>query len=43
MTKYATVRIPQDMANRADAFIGVQGFTSRADIVNEALRDFFTK
>jgi len=36
--RYSTVRIPRDLADETDELIGTKGFTSRAEIVKEALR-----
>jgi hypothetical protein len=36
---YATVRFPQEFAKEVHSLIGTKGFTSRAEIVKEALRD----
>jgi len=35
---YAAVKIPEGLAEEVDQLIGRHGFTSRAEIVKEALR-----
>ncbi len=40
---YATVRLPQDFAKEMDKLIGKRGFTSRAEIVKEAVRELLSK
>jgi Arc/MetJ-type ribon-helix-helix transcriptional regulator len=40
---YATVRLPKEFALKIDKLIGKQGFTSRAEIVKEAVRVLFSK
>jgi len=38
--KYATVKIPQELATRLDEFVADLGYRSRAEIVNDAIRRF---
>jgi metal-responsive CopG/Arc/MetJ family transcriptional regulator len=38
--KYATVKIPQELASRLDEFVSDMGYRSRAEIVNDAIRRF---
>jgi len=38
--KYATVKIPQELASRLDEFVSDMGYISRAEIVNDAIRRF---
>jgi len=38
--EYVGVKIPKDLADLLDKHIGTQGFSSRADVVNEAIRKF---
>lgn len=38
--KYVQVKIPQNLALELEKFVGWLGFSSRADIVNSALRTF---
>jgi Arc/MetJ-type ribon-helix-helix transcriptional regulator len=40
---YATVRLPKEFAMKIDKLIGKQGFTSRAEIVKEAVRELLNK
>jgi metal-responsive CopG/Arc/MetJ family transcriptional regulator len=39
-SKYATVKIPQELASRLDEFVSNMGYRSRAEIVNDAIRRF---
>jgi len=43
MTKYITVRLPECYHREMDKLIEKYGFTSRADVVKSALREFFQK
>lgn len=36
--EYATVRIPKNLTDEVDTLVGSFGFTSRAEIVKEAIR-----
>ena len=38
--KYATVKIPLDLATKLDKFVADMGYRSRAEIVNDAIRRF---
>ena len=38
--KYATVKIPQELAMKLDEFVVDLGYRSRAEIVNDAIRRF---
>jgi len=38
--KYATVKIPQELATKLDEFVADLGYRSRAEIVNDAIRRF---
>jgi metal-responsive CopG/Arc/MetJ family transcriptional regulator len=40
--RYVSISIPEDLANRVDEILkeGDWGFRTRAEIVNEALREF---
>jgi len=38
--KYATVKIPQELAAKLDEFVADLGYRSRAEIVNDAIRRF---
>ncbi len=40
---YSTVRVPEEFAAEMDKLIGTRGFTSRAEIVKEAVRELLTK
>ncbi|MDR0372961.1 MAG: ribbon-helix-helix domain-containing protein [Nitrososphaerota archaeon] len=40
---YSTIRVPQEFATEIDKLIGKHGFTSRAEIVKEAVRQFLQK
>jgi metal-responsive CopG/Arc/MetJ family transcriptional regulator len=37
---YATVKIPQELAEKLDEFVADLGYRSRAEIVNDAIRRF---
>jgi len=41
--KYSTIRVPQEFATEIDKLIGAHGFTSRAEIVKEAVRQHLQK
>jgi len=45
LTEYSTVRIPKELVDRVDAFLKRQslGYTSRAEVVKDAVRDFLEK
>jgi len=45
MTDYATVRLPKELVDQIDSFLKKQtlGYTSRAEIVKDALRSFLEK
>jgi len=38
--EYVCVKIPKNLADLVDKCIGTRGFSSRADVVNEAIRRF---
>jgi metal-responsive CopG/Arc/MetJ family transcriptional regulator len=38
--KYATVKIPLELAEKLDKFVADMGYRSRAEIVNDAIRRF---
>jgi len=38
--KYATVKIPQELATKLDEFVSDMGYRRRAEIVNDAIRRF---
>ena len=39
-SKYATVKIPSELAEKLDRFVPDMGYRSRAEIVNDAIRRF---
>ncbi len=43
MTEYVTIKLPEEVAKQIDKLIGKHGFDSRADVVKDALRQFFEK
>jgi metal-responsive CopG/Arc/MetJ family transcriptional regulator len=45
MTGYSTVRIPKELVDQIDAFLKKQslGYTSRAEVVKDAVRSFLEK
>lgn len=38
--KYATVKIPSELAEKLDELVSDMGYRSRAEIVNDAIRRF---
>jgi len=40
---YVTVKIPHNLASEVDKIVGKSGYTSRAEVVKQALRDFLQK
>ncbi len=38
--RYATVKIPSELAEKLDEFLSDMGYRSRAEIVNDAIRRF---
>lgn len=45
MANYITIKLPKDLVEQLDAFLEQQnlGYTSRAELVKDALRSFLTK
>ena len=41
--EYVTIRIPKNLAKEIDGLIGKFGFTSRAEVVKQAVRNFLEK
>jgi metal-responsive CopG/Arc/MetJ family transcriptional regulator len=41
--EYTTIRIPKHLSKQIDFLIGKFGFTSRAEIVKQAIRNFLEK
>ena len=41
--EYVTIRIPKNLAKEIDSLIGKFGFTSRAEVVKQAVRNFLEK
>jgi len=39
-SKYATVKIPEELATKLDEYAADLGYRSRAEIVNDAIRRF---
>jgi metal-responsive CopG/Arc/MetJ family transcriptional regulator len=39
-SKYATVKIPEELARKLDEYAADLGYRSRAEIVNDAIRRF---
>jgi metal-responsive CopG/Arc/MetJ family transcriptional regulator len=39
-SKYATVKIPMELAAKLDKYVSDMGYRSRAEIVNDAIRRF---
>ena len=38
--KYATVRLPKGLLEEVRKLIGVRGFTSEAEVIKQALREY---
>ncbi len=43
LTEYFTVKLPECYQKEIDKLIEKHGFASRADVIKDALRDFFEK
>jgi metal-responsive CopG/Arc/MetJ family transcriptional regulator len=43
MTEYTTIKLPIEITDSIDKIVGKYGFSSRAEVVKDALRDFFKK
>lgn len=41
--KYGAIKLPENLLKEVDKIVGKHGFDSRADVVKDALRDFFNK
>ena len=39
--KYVTIKLPQNIVDEVDKFVGKHGFVSRPEVVKEALRRLF--
>jgi metal-responsive CopG/Arc/MetJ family transcriptional regulator len=39
-TEWVTVKLPRDLVNHIDRFVGKRGWSSRTDVVSQAIRDF---
>ena len=39
--KYVTIKLPRNIVDEIDKFVGKYGFVSRTEVVKEALRTFF--
>ena len=39
--KYVTIKLPRNLVDEIDKFVGKYGFVSRTEVVKEALRTFF--
>ncbi|MEM3696515.1 MAG: ribbon-helix-helix domain-containing protein [Candidatus Bathyarchaeia archaeon] len=40
-SKYVTIKLPKNLVDEIDAFVGKYGFVSRTEVVKEALRRLF--
>jgi Arc/MetJ-type ribon-helix-helix transcriptional regulator len=38
--KYATVRLPRQLLDEVRKLIGIRGFTSEAEVIKQALREY---
>jgi Arc/MetJ-type ribon-helix-helix transcriptional regulator len=43
LSEYTTIKLPNNVVASVDKLVGKHGFDSRADVVKDALRDFFEK
>jgi len=39
--KYVTIKLPRNLVDEIDNFVGKHGFVSRTEVVKEALRSLF--
>lgn len=39
--KYVTIKLPKNLVDEIDKFVGTYGFVSRTEVVKEALRRLF--
>lgn len=39
-TEWVTVKLPRDLVDEIDKLVGKRGWSSRTDVVSQALRDF---
>jgi len=42
-SNYVTIKIPASLASEVDKVVGTAGYTSRAEVVKQALREFLKK
>ncbi|MCL1976901.1 MAG: ribbon-helix-helix domain-containing protein [Candidatus Bathyarchaeota archaeon] len=43
MVGYVSLRLPHNVTEKIDRLTGKYGYSSRADVTNDALRDLFEK
>ena len=43
MARYVTLKLPVDLVTEVDKLVGKYGYTSRPEVVKDALRDFLQK
>jgi metal-responsive CopG/Arc/MetJ family transcriptional regulator len=41
VNKYVTIKLPKNLIDQIDSFVGKYGFVSRTEVVKEALRRLF--
>lgn len=41
--RYITIALPSEIVAEVDTYVGTRGFSSRTEVVKDALRDFFAK
>ena len=41
VSKYVTIKLPKNLIDQIDSFVGKYGFVSRTEVVKEALRRLF--
>lgn len=39
--EYVTIKLPRELVNEIDTFVGKEGYASRTEVVKDALRKFF--
>jgi len=42
-TEHASIKLPESLTDEMDRYIGTSGFTSRAEIAKQAIREFIAK
>ncbi len=42
-TEYVTIKLPSEIVDEIDSYVGKKGYSSRTEVVKDALRDWFSK